>query len=532
MVSNEKDTLDLEASSHGQADTRAIGLTVLLHPKLELVGRVAMLFSSLAGGRTELNRLEPVFSTPGADERTPLEHPALSRKSVVIRTDARGDIVLEGALESQRVHVDGAPRTGDATLPRARLETGIVLECGGCVVLLLHYVATAREPRGDLGLLGQSLAIRRLRTLVLQVADTSTHVLIRGESGSGKELVARAIHALSSRHDKPFLAVNAAAIPKDMAAAALFGHAKGAFTGAVGSRSGFFGEADGGTLFLDEVGELSRDVQGLLLRATREGEIQPLGESKPRRVDVRLLTATDADLERMVERGDFAMPLLRRLEAFTLHVPPLRQRPDDIARLFVRLLQAELTELGEAGVLREPEEGKKPWLPNELMRALVSFRWPGNVAELQTVARHVAISNRGQARFQWSDWLRARLQPASVVEGTVRPSEPAPERSPSERPDARALSDAEVVLAMAQCGFRVARAAEALGVSRSWLHTRIEFCEGLRHAKELSLEEIIAASQAAGGAIAEMAARLKVSEHGLKLRMTNLGLPLAGKGAA
>jgi two-component system nitrogen regulation response regulator GlnG len=403
------------------------------------------------------------------------------------------------------------------------------LELGGCVVLLLHYVATGREPRGHLGLFGQSLAIRRLRTAILQVGDTSTHVLIRGESGSGKELVARAIHALSPRAEKPFLAVNAAAIPKDMAAAALFGHAKGAFTGAVGARTGFFGEADGGTLFLDEVGELSRDVQGLLLRATREGEIQPLGEPRPRRVDVRLLTATDADLEAMVERGDFAMPLLRRLEAFTLHVPPLRQRPDDVARLFVHFLKSELTALGEAHVLREPEEGKKPWLPNDLIRALVGWRWPGNVAELETVARHVAISNRGQARFQWSDWLRSRLQVAAV-EGAVRSSEPPVERSSSDRPDARSLSDAEVLLAMEQCGFRVARAAEALGVSRSWLHTRIEFCEGLRHAKELSLEEIIAASQTSGGHIAEMAAHLKVSEHGLKLRMSNLGLPLGGKG--
>jgi two-component system nitrogen regulation response regulator GlnG len=313
-----------------------------------------------------------------------------------------------------------------------------------------------------------------------------------------------------------------------MAAAALFGHAKGAFTGAAAAKSGYFGEADGGTLFLDEVGELSRDVQGLLLRATREGEIQPLGETRPRRVDVRLITATDANLEAMVESGDFAMPLFRRLEAFTLQVPALRQRPDDVARLFIHLLRAELRELGQGSLLREPEEGKKPWLPTELMRALVVYSWPGNVAELQTVVRHVAISNRGQARFQWSDWLRTRLRPPTDDPG-VPPATTDTAPPPPDRPAARALNDAEVVEAMERSDFRVARAAELLGVSRSWLHTRIEFCDGLRHAKELSVEDIIAASRACHGVLPDMAAQLKVSLHGLKLRMSSLGLPFGIK---
>jgi two-component system, NtrC family, nitrogen regulation response regulator GlnG len=528
VTSGEKDTLDLEASSHGQADLRSIGLTILLHPNVDFVGRVAPLFSSIAGGCAELNRLEPDFIVPGTDERSPLAHAALSRKSVVVRTSERGDVVVEGALENQRVLLDGALSAAPVTLPSTRLEAGVVLELGGCVALLLHYVAVGREPRGDLGLLGQSLAIRRLRTSIAQVADTTTHVLVRGESGSGKELVARALHSLSPRRERAFIAVNAAAIPKEMAAAALFGHSKGAFTGATTAKSGFFGEADGGTLFLDEVGELSRDVQGLLLRATREGEIQPLGEARPRRVDVRLITATDANLEAMVESGDFAMPLFRRLEAFTLHVPPLRKRPDDIARLFIHLLRSELRELGEYELLREPKEGKKPWLPNELMRALLAYPWPGNVAELQTVTRHVAITNRGETRFQWSDWLRARLEPQEKA-AAIATAGHHPQPSRDDRPDARSLSDAEVLSAMEQSGFRVARAAEALGVSRSWLHTRIEFCEGLRHAKELGADEIISASQACHGVLSDMAVLLKVSEHGLKLRMSTLGIPF-GKG--
>jgi two-component system nitrogen regulation response regulator GlnG len=345
-------------------------------------------------------------------------------------------------------------------------------------------------------------------------------VLIRGESGVGKELVARAIHQHSPRSRAPYVAVNIAAIPAEMAASALFGHARGAFTGAIGKSDGFFGQAERGTLFLDEIAEAPRRVQALLLRAVREGEIQAVGETEPRKSDVRLVTATDADLEAMGERGDFLPPLLRRIEAYTIHVPPLRERRDDIARLFFRFLNAELGKLGELDKLEHRETDKKPWVPVSLVQALLAYSWPGNVAELQTVVRRIALINRGSRRLQLDSWLTERLRPVTKVEVEVV----AAERQQATRRATDTLDDADIVRAMRDCQFKVIAAARRLGVSRSWLHTRLEFCAGLRKAKDISEIEIREAAGQSAGSTEQMAALLEVSEHGLKLRMHALGL--------
>jgi two-component system, NtrC family, nitrogen regulation response regulator GlnG len=557
----DQDTLELAGSTHSGRGAELVGLTLLLHPDVSRVGEVAILFSTIAGGRAQLSRLDPAFcKTPDdrrsddrrsddgrSDDGRPLGHPLLSRQPIVIRTDAAGDIVLEPSVSPSRCNVDGVVLDAPQCLPRGRLRRGVVLELADSAVLLLHLVSNEPEPAGDLGLVGNSLGVRHLRRQVLQVADSRTSVLIRGESGSGKELAARAIHAHSLRRAQPFIAVNAAAIPAALAAAALFGHAKGAFTGANQASKGYFGQAHGGTLFLDEVGELPRELQALLLRATREGEIQPVGEDQPRRVDVRVLAATDADLESRVERGDFSMPLLRRLEAYTLELPPLRARRDDIARLLIHFLRLELAEFGELEKLDEPRPGHKPWLRSNLVRALLDHPWPGNVAELQSVARHIAITNRGQSRFTASDWLNTRLGleaptlAPTLAARAVAPSSPKVETSggspaPRVKTDARSLTDAHIVEAMARCRFNVARAAELLSVSRSWLHTRLEFCVGLRQAKELESAEILAAAHECDHSFAALAERLRVSEHGLKLRMAALGLSLpdspAMRGAA
>jgi two-component system nitrogen regulation response regulator GlnG len=223
------------------------------------------------------------------------------------------------------------------------------------------------------------------------------------------------------------------------------------------------------------------------------------------------------------------MPLLRRLEAYTMAVPPLRERRDDVARLFHFFLERELTNLGEQHKLDEPEVTKRPWLPTALVFALMQYEWPGNVAELQTVARRIAVSNRGQRKLVLDDWVRARLplfsrdsdRPGAKPSTDPILAEPAP--APP-RGDARTLEDRDIVAAMRAARFRIARAAEALGVSRSWLHTRLEFCVGVRHAKDLTREEILKASTRVGANLQQLAELLEVSEHGLKLRMTALGL--------
>jgi DNA-binding NtrC family response regulator len=391
------------------------------------------------------------------------------------------------------------------------------------------------------------------------VADLDACVLIRGESGSGKELVAGAIHRQSQRHSQPYITVNMGAIPTSVGASMLFGHARGAFTGAANPSPGFFGSADGGTLFLDEVGETPRDLQALLLRAIREGEIQPVGEPRTKHVDVRVISATDADLNVMVDRGQFAMPLLRRLEGYTIAIPPLRERRDDLARLFFRFLTNELTETGERDKLNEPAPSQKPWLPASVVASLLDYDWPGNVAELETIAKRIAITNRQRKGFYLDPMIAERLtrvrtpgaseparadalaatiqpttQPGTVPPGTLSAPGPLaqPTVSPPRNKDAASLEDAEIAQAMREHRFKIKAAAIALGVSRSWLNTRLESCQGIRKAKELSRDEILHAGSAAGGELSTMAERLEVSEHGLKLRMKALELGDIVRGAA
>jgi DNA-binding NtrC family response regulator len=292
----------------------------------------------------------------------------------------------------------------------------------------------------------------------------------------------------------------------------------------------------------------------MLLRAVREGEIQPVGESRTRNVDVRVISATDADLNTMVDSGKFAMPLLRRLEGYTIAVPPLRERRDDLARLFFRFLTRELEETGELAKLDEPQPSQKPWLPGSVVASLLDYPWPGNVAELETIAKRIAITNRGRKSFYLDPMISERMTrggdgsgrtPVSVPPGTLPPGTVASgllapgtlppgtlsphavavaTTLPPVRRDAASLEDAEIAAAMRDHRFKIKAAAVALGVSRSWLNTRLESCAGIRKAKELGREEILSAASAVAGELTAMAERLEVSEHGLKLRVKALEL--------
>jgi two-component system nitrogen regulation response regulator GlnG len=494
-------------------------LTLLAHPDVSRVGEIAVLFSAAAGGARKLNRLEPSFALRGGEGR-PLASAVLSRSPLSIRTTRAGSVELVPS-EGCKAKLAREPLDHPTTVDTEALTDGVVLELAECVLLLLHRLDAKPRSEPDRGLVGESLAIRSVRAEIQKLADLETCVLIRGESGSGKELVARAIHDLSRRKTHAYVAVNVGAIPSAMAASALFGHARGAFTGAVQRHPGFFGSAENGTLFLDEIGEAPKQIQALLLRAVREHEIQPVGEAEPRHANVRLLTATDADLERRTEDGEFSAPLLRRLEAYCVRVPPLRERKDDIPRLFVRFLREELEQTDELDKLAEPPAAKKPWLPSAFIAALVRYPWPGNVAELQTVARRLAICNRGAKHFTLDAWLEQRL---SLEAGRSDGKRASGRPLSAEKRDPRGISDAEIVAAMREARFKVVKAGEILGVSRSWLNTRLEFCEGLRKAKELTAEEIETAASKASGNTRVTAELLEVSEHGLKLRMNALGL--------
>ncbi len=227
-------------------------------------------------------------------------------------------------------------------------------------------------------LIGASASMRALYTTIEKLARTDVNVLIRGESGTGKELVARAIHSRSGRQRGPFVALNCGAIPEALIDSELFGHAKGAFTGAIGARLGVFGEADDGTLFLDEIGDVPLPVQSRMLRALQEREVRAVGANGSRKVDVRVLAATHVDLDAAVESKQFRADLYYRLNVVSVYVPPLRERMEDIPVLAAHFVEKHSEQLGRP----------IPRLTADAIRTLSDYDWPGNVRELENAIQH------------------------------------------------------------------------------------------------------------------------------------------------
>jgi two-component system, NtrC family, response regulator HydG len=293
-------------------------------------------------------------------------------------------------------------------------------------------------------LLGRGPATDRLRDAIRRAAYAPYPVLIEGESGSGKELVARAIHARSPRRARKFCAVNCAAIADDLLEAELFGHVRGAFTGAVAERPGVFEEADQGTILLDEAGELTPRAQAKLLRVLQEGEIRRVGENLPRKVDARVIAATNRSLEDDVRTGRFRADLRFRLDVIRIRVPALRERPDEVPWLAQRIWTDAASRVGTRAALGD-----------DLIAALSRYDWPGNVRELQNVIASIAVHGPRRGRI-----------PASVLPSHIagRAIDGAPgfgeARLEFERRYVRA--------ALARAGSRRAAAVQ-LGVSRQGL---------------------------------------------------------------
>jgi two-component system, NtrC family, nitrogen regulation response regulator GlnG len=476
-------------------------LTIVYHPDLSRVGERVV----LSGKRVRVSRSEPEFCSPRGGKRRPLATPHVSRRPVELRLGGSAHIAS---------HPDASPLAleGHTVRCEVRLESGAVLTLGG---VLLHYDRVAvsdLEVLPPMGMLGESAAIQRMRRRILKVASHDIPILVRGETGAGKELVAHALHAHGGRSAGPLVSVNLAAIPESMAGAALFGHEKGAFTGADRSSRGYFREADGGTIFLDEVGEAPSSLQPALLRTLENGEIQPVGASRGAAVNVRMIAATDALLERAVEEGRFRLPLMMRLAGYEIMVPALRERRDDIARMLVAFLAKELEVLGALDRLAPPEPGVPAWLGLDTMRAIVAGEWRGNVRELKNVARQLAVDDAHEAC--------ATLRYSPLMP-TLDP--PANESAPST--DAtrslRSVSDEELVDALEVAGYRPAAAAKALGVSRTSIYQLMRERK-IRQARDLEASEIASAIDQHGGDLAAAAQSLRVTERALQLRLRTL----------
>jgi two-component system nitrogen regulation response regulator NtrX len=323
----------------------------------------------------------------------------------------------------------------------------------------------ARALREDLGLAGEMIGasptMDRVRELIGRVAPTDARVLVTGESGTGKELVASAIHLGSSRRDRPFVRVNCAAIPRDLVESEMFGHEKGAFTGATDRRIGRFELAHTGTLFLDEVGDLGLEAQAKLLRAIEAREIERVGGGKPIRVDVRIVSATNRDLARAVMDGSFREDLLFRLNVIPIPIPPLRERPDDIPSLVAHFSALHRTRTGR----------RAPQLTPAALSALTRYRWPGNVRELANIVERLGILHVG------GELDEADVLAVLPVDGGVRRAQlPLPDTSTLHESLTDTLDEHErtlIVRALSAAGGNVAEAARRLKTDRANLYRRM-----------------------------------------------------------
>ena len=305
---------------------------------------------------------------------------------------------------------------------------------------------------------GDDPAMLPALSLIAQVADTGCTVLITGESGTGKELVARSLHAGSARQNKPFVTVNCAAIPANLVESELFGHAKGAFTGAHSARLGRFAQADGGTIFLDEIGEMEIGVQAKLLRLIQYGELYPVGEETPTRIDVRILAATNRNLEVEVAAGRFRADLYWRLNVIPVELPPLRDRPADITRLAGHFIR------------RSNERNKRAVTGFELpaMAAMESYNWPGNIRELENVVERLVVV-KGKGTIAVADLPQQIRQPRSLTPKKGNPIPGLPQDGTDLRAMLEAVEDRMIGEALERTGGNKNRAAELLGLNRTTL---------------------------------------------------------------
>jgi two-component system nitrogen regulation response regulator GlnG len=530
-VLDDVSTISVPKRTVDEKGTRLVpALTILSHPDIQRVGERLLMKGLLVGEEVPLSRKAPEFIRPGEFRGQPLADPCLSRKPIVFAPGGAERVRLLVEEAGTQV-VAGDPIRGAREFGPEELAAGIPLELAERVVLLLHLTEPETgSPSDTLGMVGQGAGIRRVREHIEQVADLKVPVLIRGETGTGKELVARAIHQRSRRRTGPFVSVNMAAIPKELAAAELFGSQKGAFTHATRDREGFFRAAQGGTLFLDEVGEAPPEVQVLLLRVLETGEMYPVGGHTPIAVDVRLVAATDANLEEQIRKGHFREPLMHRLAGYEVRLPPLRARREDIGPLFFHFAREELRLLGEPGIPMSEDPHAEPWLPAPLAAHLVRYAWPGNIRQLRNVTRQLVISNRGRRHLRLETQLQKQLgpvvtSPAPAPAPSAPPPEPEPEpkAAPPRRKPAD-ISEQELLAALSAHAWDLKKAADQLGIPRSSIYDLIAKSPHIRTAGDLSPEEIARCYRECQGDVDTMVQRLKVSKQALRRRIRELGL--------
>ena len=516
-------------------------ITIAYHHDWKRIGATSYLDSLSEGKPVALSRLEPLFSPPYSNTQFALEDRYVSRKPTTIE-QLNGRLLITPHPEGTEVCVDGLPVRAPHYLFEENLKTGVVVELGKRVILVLHSMTPDTNSPNMHRMLGVSEGVENVRRSVDRVADLNVPVLIRGETGTGKELVASALHNASPRFTRPMLAVNVAAIPESLAISELFGAKKGSFTGANKDKAGYFVQANNSTLFLDEIGDASDEIQVALLRTLETSEVRPVGGTETLRVDVRLIAATDADLESKMESQDFRNPLLQRLAGFEIWLPRLAERKADIGLLLSEFLRFEFDAIAEQRHYLELDANAESLWYQFFLHAIV-FQWPGNIRQMRNIARQVAIHNRLASFSSIPPRIEAMLleapsapandqqpveafanedTPVPAPEQSFNPSPEAPLSTPRRKPST--ITEEELMEALQQQRWDLKNTAQSLNISRAALYKMIEANPNVRKAGDISVEELTQSYQSCSGNLDSMVDELQVSKAALKRRIKELSI--------
>ena len=501
---------------------QVLTLTIVFHPDTSRIGETAV-FEKPRGARVRvLGRDSPGFARPesGSTQLIPLNDCYVSREALQFRY-SDGSVCIQRKSSSSRARIGASELSSEIRLSQSQLNVGVAIVLGGRVVVLLRRAVQLTRSvngsnQGHQSLGGSSAYMSQLKDQISALAMTNLDILIQGETGTGKELVAEAVHAASEWGSQKMIAVNMAAIPAALASSLLFGSVKGAFTGADKASQGYFRQAQGSTLFLDEIGDTQEEIQAQLLRALQQREIQVVG-GRVEKVKLRVISATDAQLED--QSGNFKSALRHRLAESEIVLLPLRQHPEDIGELLFTFVKRAMKTLGREQVLpNEHSTANEVAMWADLFHQFVMYAWPGNIRELHNYAQQVALSSEFSAVIPQS--IEARLPQFGPAQGSGK----SPER---EITQARSedYSDSEFLEGYKNARYEVQRTARQLGISRQAVYRRILESPGLSLASELSDEQVRTVLENYGDDLSAAAMQLKVSRAALRERIRCVSVP-------
>ena len=490
-------------------------LTIIFHPDTSRIGYKSTVPLQKSTDPWVLGRDSPIFKSDAGLPSAAIEDRHVSRRALQFLYQNKR-LIVRRFDSASRCFIGSIQVQGSVELQWDKLLKGVPIMLAHSIVLMLRLARRRATgmPLGGEGsaLRGGSACIEDIHRQVAHAAKSDVDVLIRGETGTGKELVANAIHRASERAEAPMVSVNMAAIPSELAAAALFGSRRGAFTGADRTALGYFEQAQGGCLFLDEIGEASLEVQLLLLRALQQREIQVVG-GVITRIDLRVISATDAALDAV--GCDFKAALRHRLGAFEIVLPPLREHPEDIGELLLYFLQGSAAEAQRSEVLPHPQSPERDiaaW--TLLFFHFVSYSWPGNVRELANFAQQIILASENNLTLNENVY--------SVIFKSGGKSPPADRITARRKIDD--IDEATFDQAMVSNGCEALRVALQLGVSRSAVYRRIKISLRYRLATDIPLDELQSMLIQHDGDSIMVARQLQVSVKSLRCHLRNLHL--------